>query len=572
MTNNTSEAYTKNHVDHTGDRTPGSLISFVSAHAGDDRISDLEVNTKASQRGEMPEGLPESTGRGMHEERSRELGRPREFPIEGVGQAEKVRLADGSRGVRSAHSTRRRESRSHGEGADSITKSPKETPTGHAGSGQSVQTSLERIANKARREKAYRFRNLYRLLNEELLMDSWVKLNRHAATGVDDISWEEYSRDLHENIRNLTQRLKQKRYRAKLVRRHYIPKGNGKMRPLGIPAIEDKLVQHAVAQILQSIYEGEFLPSSYGYRPGRGAKDAVLALKETLWRGRYRYVVEADIRGFFDNIDHEWMVRMLEERIQDNALIRLIRRWLKAGVLDTDGKVLHPATGVPQGGIVSPMLSNIYMHYVLNLWFEKVVKPRCRGKAYLCVYADDFVCAFEDSRDAALFYKGLGARLAKFGLELASEKTRIIPFGRGRTVKANGTFDFLGFEYRWAMSRRGKKCLKTLTSGVGARKSIRVLAEWCREKRHLRLSVLMAELKAKLRGYLNYYGVEGNMRRVDMVFHRVRCVLFKWLNRRSQRSSFTWESFNGMLRRYEMEEVKFAYQSRRPPRASCGSE
>ena len=561
MTNNTFEAYTKNHADPTGHRSPGSLISSVSAHAGDDKLSDLEVHAKASQNGKMPEDLSESTGRGMHEERSRELGRPDNFPHKRVSRIETERPAEGLSGVRSVHSTQRRESRSHGKGADSVTQSPKETPTGRAGSEQSVQTTLERIAAKARREKKYRFRNLYTLLNEKILLDSWYKLNRKSASGIDDVSWREYDSNLHENIRNLTERLKQKRYRAKLVRRHYIPKGDGKVRPLGIPAIEDKLVQHAAARILQNIFEADFQPSSYGYRPGLGAKDAIKALDKELFHGRYNYVVEADIKGFFENIEYEWMVRMLKERIDDEAFIRLIWKWLKAGVLDTDGKVLHPATGVPQGGIISPILSNIYMHYVLNLWFEKVIKNRCSLRSYLCVYADDFVCAFESKIDAQTFYNELGLRLAKFGLELSEEKTNIILFSR-KSKDRNGTFDFLGFEFRWAISRKGNTCLKTQTSRKKLRNSVSNFTEWCKKNRHLRLSVLMNQLKDKLRGYLNYYGIKGNMSRVGEFLYRARGILFKWLNRRSQRNSFTQEGFRCMLEVFGMQDVGFASRPR----------
>ena len=251
------------------------------------------------------------------------------------------------------------------------------------GRNQSVQTSLRAIAQKAASQKKHRFRDLYRLLNEELLKDCWRAIRKDAAYGVDQVSAQEYEEHLVENIHNLVERLKRKSYRAKLVRRHYIPKGDGQWRPLGIPAVEDKLLQLAVTRILTAIYEQDFLRCSNGYRPNKGALDAVDKLTIKLQFGRYNRIVEADIRGFFNNISHEWMVRMLAERIDDRALLWLIKKWLKAGVLDTDGQVLHPATGTPQGGIVSPILANVYLHYALDLWFERVVKQHCRGEACL---------------------------------------------------------------------------------------------------------------------------------------------------------------------------------------------
>jgi RNA-directed DNA polymerase len=255
----------------------------------------------------------------------------------------------------------------------------------------SVQTSLRGIAKKAQEQKKHRFGNLYELLNEEFLLDCWRYIRKDAAYGVDQISAEEYEENLEENIRQLEERLKRKSYRAKLVRRQYIPKGEGEFRPLGIPATEDKLLQVAVKRILEAIYEQDFLRCSYGYRPNVSALHAVDKLTVKLQFGRYNFIVEADIKDFFGTMDHEWLVRMLEERIDDRALIGLIKKWLKAGILDTDGKVIHPATGAPQGGIVSPILSNVYLHYVLDLWFHRVVKKQCRGEACLIRFADDFV-------------------------------------------------------------------------------------------------------------------------------------------------------------------------------------
>jgi group II intron reverse transcriptase/maturase len=405
-----------------------------------------------------------------------------------------------------------------------------------------MSTSLERIAVKARKDKKHRFQNLSGMLDRWFLWNQWKNLNKKAAVGVDKVTHTQYGDNLMDNLIDLEGRLKRKAYRAKLVRRHYIPKGGGKMRPLGIPAIEDKLVQNAVTQILQAIFEQDFLPSSYGYRPSRGSQGAVENLRHALDTGNYQYVVEADIKGYFDNLDHDWLVRMLEQRIDDKPFIRLIRKWLKAGVLETDGQVIHPATGSPQGGIISPMLANIYMHFVLNLWFEHVVKVRCRGKAEVFVYADDFVCLFERAEEAKAFYSALGKRMAKFGLELSSEKTNIIDFRRYARQK----FDFLGFEFRWMRSRTRKVQIRT--SKKKFQKSCQAFKDWCKKERFQRITTLIRKLNAKLRGYYEYYGLWGNYRSLHKFFYYVNKTLFRWLNRRSQKRSYTWEGFNKMLK------------------------
>jgi len=293
-----------------------------------------------------------------------------------------------------------------------------------------MQTSLQAIAKKAAKNKEYRFENLIGMLSEENLLDSWKLLNKKAAYGVDKISAQEYEKNLAENVVELIKQVKEKRYRAKLIRRQYIPKANGKLRGLGIPATSDKLLQKVATRILEAIYEQDFLPSNYGYRPKLGPQDAVRELSRELQFGPYRYVVEADIKSYFDSIEHEKLLDMLKERINDKRFLNLIEKWLKAGVLDTDGKVIDSITGVPQGGIISPVVSNVYLHNVLDQWFEEVVKKHLRGKALLCRFADDFVCAFEYEEDAQRFYQVLGKRLGRFGLEVAEEKTKIINFDR----------------------------------------------------------------------------------------------------------------------------------------------
>jgi len=415
-----------------------------------------------------------------------------------------------------------------------------------------VQTSLRGIAKKAQEQKKHRFGNLYEMLNEEFLLDCWRYIKKDAAYGVDRVSAREYEKNLEENIRQLVERLKKGIYRAKLVRRQYIPKGEGKFRALGIPATEDKLLQLAVKRILEAIYEQDFLRCSYGYRPKTGALDAVDKLTVKLQFGRYEYVVEADIKGYFDNIDHEWLIKMLEQRIDDRALMRLIKKWLRAGILDTDGKVLHPVTGTPQGGIVSPILANVYLHYALDLWFHQVVKKHCRGEACLIRYADDFVCAFQYQRDAERFYRVLGKRLGKFGLQVAAEKTRIIPFHR-KPPSGKPHFQFLGFEFYWGKDKSGKPHLKRRTSRKKLRSAIKRFTEWCIENRNLKPRVLFRRLNAKLRGYYNYYGVFGNYDSLKQFFEQAILILFKWLNRRSQRRSYNWEGFNQLLEHYRIE-------------------
>jgi RNA-directed DNA polymerase len=416
---------------------------------------------------------------------------------------------------------------------------------------RTVQTSLLGIAKKAKGDKRYRFRNLYRELNEELLRDSWRLLRKDAALGVDLISAAEYEANLEENIHQLVERLKRKRYRARLVRRHYIPKGEGKMRPLGIPAIEEKLLQLAVKRLLEAIYEQDFLTCSYGYRPRIGALEAVDQLTVKLQFGGYYHVVEADIKGFFDNLSHEWLMRMLAERIDDQAILRLLKKWLKAGVLDTDGKVLKPEGGTPQGGVISPILANVYLHYALDLWFEKVFQRSCQGEAFLIRYADDFVCGFAREADAQRFYGELEERLLKFGLELAAEKTRVMPFSRYR--RGETSFDFLGFEFRWGTDRKGQARLQRRTARKKFRNSVKRVAEWCRKNRHLRVKEQFRRLNAKLRGYYNYYGVNGNYASLDEFFQQLQRLHQKWLNRRSQRPSYTWEGYVALRQHFALE-------------------
>jgi group II intron reverse transcriptase/maturase len=307
--------------------------------------------------------------------------------------------------------------------------------------------------------------------------------------------------------------------RRKFIAR-YIPKESGKERPLGIPALEDKLVQLACAKLLVAIHERDFLDSSYGYRPGRGAKDAVRDLTYDLQHGVYGYVVEADVKGFFDHMDHDWLLRMLKERIDDRAFLGLIRKWLKAGVLERDGTVIHPQTGTPQGGTISPVLANVYLHYVLDLWFERVAKAHCRGEALLCRYADDWVCAFRYRDDAERFYRTLPKRLAKFGLEVAAEKTRCLRFSRFHPGMER-RFAFLGFEFYWLEDRKGVPRVKRRTARKRLQAVCRRIMTWIKENRHLAEREFLRGLSRRLRGHYNYYGVHGNWQSLNR--------LYKWV-------------------------------------------
>ena len=414
-----------------------------------------------------------------------------------------------------------------------------------------MQTSLSGIARKAKAQPKYRFRNLYGMLDERLLGDSWLGIRKSAASGVDGISAREYEKDLEGNIRELVEDLKGKRYRAKLVRRKYIPKGQGKLRPLGIPATRDKVLQLGVARILRAIYEQDFMRCSYGYRPGVGARDAVRQLTVKLQFGKYNYVVDADIKGFFEHMDHGWTTRMLEQRVDDKPFLRLIGKWLKAGILEEDGKkIIKPGAGVPQGGIVSPVLANIYLHYVIDLWFHRVFIKTCRGEGCMIRYADDCVWGFEREEEAERFCRELRERLGKFGLELSEEKSRMVRFDRDRPQQR---FEFLGLEFYWSRDRKGRPHVKKRTSRERWRRALKEFTAWIKASRSMRLKELIKKLNSKLRGYFNYYGVVGNYRSLYEFFCRVRFALWKWLRRRSQRARLPWVRFTRLLERLQIQ-------------------
>jgi group II intron reverse transcriptase/maturase len=409
-----------------------------------------------------------------------------------------------------------------------------------------MQTSLPAIAQAAARDESRRFRGLYSMLNRTNFEAAFRALRKNAASGVDGVTWREYERDLQNNLADLERRLKEKRYRAKLVKRVFIPKSGNKLRPLGIPALEDKIVQYVVREILQSLFESQFSDNSYAYRPKRSARQAVENLRNELM-SQYVWVVECDIRGFFDTIDHECMIKMLEKRIDDKALIGLIRKWLRAGILQPDGAVERPERGTPQGSVVSPILANIYLHYALDAWFETAIQDASRGKAVLVRYADDFVAAFKYHADAARFYRRLPERLKRFSLDLAKGKTRKFMFNRFRKEDSS-SFEFLGFEFRWATSRKGKDIVRLRTSRRKLRTIIKELKLWLIKHSSRRLKWVMGMISAKLRGLYNYFGVVGNSASLREIFALYRRTLYRRLNRRSQRKSFNWTQLTNMLR------------------------
>ena len=417
-----------------------------------------------------------------------------------------------------------------------------------------MPTSLRGIANKARSDKHHRFRNLFGLLNETSLLSCWQRVNKKAASGVDRVSAWTYAKDLAGNVRDLVDRVKRGSYRAKLIRRRHIPKeGSTATRPLGIPAVEDKLLQIAVSRILNAIYEPIFLPCSWAYRLGRNAREAVRTLTQELQFGCYGYVVEIDIKGFFDRIDHDKLMQMLELRINDRPFLRLIWKWLKAGVLEEGGKVIHPDTGCPQGSGISPVLANIYLHYVLDLWFTDVAKPRCKARAFMCRFADDVVFAFQWHEEAERFFRVLPKRLAKYGVELSAEKSRMVRFSRFQLGKNSERFDFLGFEFRWVKDHKGVARVTRRTSRKRLRSSLARVTEWLKAERHLPVRQLVEALNVRLRGHYNYYGVIGNYRSLWSFFYQVSRLLKKWLGRRSQKSRLAWGKFSALLKRFPLE-------------------
>jgi len=390
-----------------------------------------------------------------------------------------------------------------------------------------------------------------------LLLEAFRRTRKDGAVGVDGQKGEEYAENLVENLRHLLDRAKSGTYRAPPVRRVWIPKADGcKTRPIGIPTFEDKVLQRAVLMVLEAVYEQDFRDCSYGFRPGRSAHQAVQQLWEGLMRVGGGWVLELDIEDCFGSLDHQRLRSILRQRVRDGVLLRLIGKWLRAGVLEK-GNVTHATMGTPQGGVISPLLANVYLHEVLDEWFEDVVQPRMRGPAFMVRFADDAVLVFASEDDARRVAEVLPKRFAKYGLRLHPEKTRLVPFERPRTHGRNGcgrpeTFDFLGFTHYWGQSRRGYPIVKRKTARTRFTRALKAIRCWCRAHRHLPIAEQHRELRSKLLGHDAYYGITGNGEMLQRFHYEVPRIWRKWLGRRSNRARLTWDRFNRLLVRYPL--------------------
>jgi RNA-directed DNA polymerase len=422
----------------------------------------------------------------------------------------------------------------------------------------SVSTKRQRIAELARKSPQTSFTTLAHHIDLEWLQAAYDQTRKDGAPGVDRQTAADYAAHLTENLQSLLNRAKSGRYKAPPVRRVHIPKGTGgQTRPIGIPTFEDKVLQRAVAMVLEAIYEQDFLDCSYGFRPGRSAHQALEAFHQQRQALRAEWVVEVDIRGFFDALDHAHLRGFLKRRVRDGVLIRLIGKWLHAGVLE-EGSLQHPESGTPQGGVISPLLANVYLHYVLDEWFEQEVKPRLQGEAFVVRYADDFVIGLTDERDAGRVMDVLPKRFGKYGLSLHPEKTRLVRFPRpARKDPPPGggrpeTFDFLGFTHYWGMSWRGYWVVKRKTASNRLSRSLRGISAWCRTHRHLPVREQHVVLCQKVRGHYAYYGITNNGAALERYWEGVKRIWKKWLGRRSQRAYYPWSTFVRLLQRYPL--------------------
>jgi group II intron reverse transcriptase/maturase len=422
-----------------------------------------------------------------------------------------------------------------------------------------MSTELDRIAELARGQKERQFTSIAHLLTVGALERAWMSLRKDASVGVDGVTYEEYGRQLRENLQQLYDRLKSGQYRAQPLRRVYIPKEVGARRPISIPALEDKIVQRAVLDLLNAIYEQDFLGCSYGFRPGRSAQQALDEVGRVICQRPTRYVLELDIRAYFDTIVRRQLMEWIEKRVRDGSILRLIGKWINVGVLE-DGRLLTTQTGVGQGQVISPLLANMYLHYVLDEWFEDVVKPRLRGQAYEIRYADDAVLCFQYREDAEKVLAVLHKRFEKYGLTLHPEKTRLIEFGRealsnweAGTGPKPRTFDFLGFTHICRRSRRGNFTIHVRTMRKRLRRSLTRASAWCQRHRHDPVVEQWRTLNAILRGHYQYYGRPTNFRSLWRFYRGVRRAWHKWLNRRTRGRSLPWPVYGELLTAYPLE-------------------
>lgn len=445
-----------------------------------------------------------------------------------------------------------------GREGDAGDREPVEGKTvGTSGSG-AVSTGLHRVAELAREAPGMAFTTLAHHIDIGLLHVAYQRTRKDGAVGVDGGTAEAYAVDLWGNLRSLLERLKSGRYHAPPVRRVHIPKGDGKTRPIGIPTFEDKVLQRAVAMVLEVIYEQDFRACSHGFRPGRSAHGALEELWQGLTKMRGGWAVEVDIRSFFDTLDHGHLRSFLDRRVRDGVLRRAIDKWLKAGVMEA-GSVTHPEAGTPQGGVISPLLANVYLHEVMDVWFEDVVKPRLKGPSFMVRYADDLVIGCRTEGDARTVLDVLPKRFGKYGLALHPEKTRLVRFlpprreddGRGDAGQS-GSFDFLGFTHYWGRSLKGSWVVKRKTAGTRFSRALKAIGAWMRAHRHDAVAEQHESLGRKLRGHYAYYGITGNGNALARFLFHVRRGWLKWLGRRSQRGRLNWEQYTRLLARYPL--------------------
>jgi RNA-directed DNA polymerase len=424
---------------------------------------------------------------------------------------------------------------------------------------ENMSTQQQRIAERAQRLPEAGFTSLAHLMDLEWLHRAFYRTRADGAVGVDGQTAEDYAADLLGNLESLLDRAKAGTYRAPPVRRVHIPKGTGtETRPIGIPTLEDKVLQRAVVMVLETIYEQDFLDCSYGFRPGRSAHQALDALwRQTMNMGGC-WIVEVDIRKFFDTLDHAHLRELLMQRVQDGVLLRLLGKWLNAGVLE-EGDITFPEAGTPQGGVISPLLANVYLHYVLDVWFVREVQPRLRGRSFLIRYADDFVMGFACEEDARRVLEVLPKRFGKYGLTLHPDKTRLVSFVRPPQRPARGaasgcvrpgTFDLLGFTHYWGRARNGGWVVKRKTAQGRLSRALRKIAQWCRLHRHNPIAAQHQTLSQKLRGHFAYYGITGNGLAIQRFRDGVVRIWRKWLSRRRRRGYLSWTTFGRLLKRY----------------------
>jgi RNA-directed DNA polymerase len=427
-----------------------------------------------------------------------------------------------------------------------------------------LSTKRRWIAELARDKRGTALTLLHHLIDLEWMCEAYELTRKDGARGIDGVTAERYEANLEANLLDLMGRIKSGRYKAPAVRRAYIPKADGSRRPLGIPTFEDKVAQRAIVMVLEAVYEQDFLSCSYGFRPARSAHDALRELHSVITRQGQYWVIEVDIRKYFDTISHQCLRALLDQRVTDGVIRRMIDKWLKAGVLE-DGLLHRTKEGTPQGGVISPLLANIYLHHVLDEWFETQVRPRLRDNCTLVRYADDFVMTFKNHHDAKRVLEVLEKRLGRYGLTLHPDKTRFIDF---RPQRTGGThpdckeppFDFLGFTHTWGKSQKGKNVVRQTTAKSRLARSLVAINDWCRANRHRTVSDQCSRISAKLVGHNAYYGITGNMQQLRRYRTEVARLWRKWLERRSSSKRLTWDRFNALLARHPLPRPRIVHQ------------